>query len=40
MDVISQKFYYPRRDGDAITIKEKVKLNTSYLHFPGSLFHK
>lgn len=40
MDVISQKFYSPRRDGDGIKIKEYVKLSNSYLHFSVSLINK
>lgn len=31
--VIIQKFYYPRKDGDASKIRGHVILNNSYLHF-------
>lgn len=31
--VIIQKFYYPRKDGDASKIRGHIILNNSYLYF-------
>lgn len=38
--VIIQKFYYPRRSGDAIKIRQHLLVNNSYLHFSVSSSHK
>lgn len=39
--LITQKFYYPRREGSAaVQVRKHVILINSYLHFSLSSFHK